>query len=449
LTALTAGAAGAAAGRGALSGSTVREAVSAELDPRVGPFGETIETSVARRIDPRTDGSGADAEPDGGQLFADDVTEITQEDIIDDVSPIPEDAERQRRRQDRREQMQEINIENQIRRAEQRRATDAADVVPDREQPRTVSRRDTTTVDVQPGERSRSGPTASQREAGASRRTGTFEVDLSPRERQLAAQATRPDRDFRERPEVRFDSPPEIDVEPGVAARARDRTPEISASAISGLSALETGAETEAGQIAAPPQIDADENPATGTDVEDVLGSDEPTFGTDPGSDVGQDPAAETGAASSVSENPATGTDVADVLDDATDTITDPIVGEDPISGQDPDIRQDPISGQDPDIRDAVDIQQDPISRDDSLTDPDIRDPDLRDPDPRDPDPRDPDPRDPDPRDPDIRDPDPRDPDVPRDDDDDDELFFDDDDGGLFGVQDVEATFDFDNEVIR
>jgi len=39
---------------------------------------------------------------------------------------------------------------------------------------------------------------------------------------------------------------------------------------------------------------------------------------------------------------------------------------------------------------------------------------------------------------------------TPRlDDDDDDEPFFDDDGEGLFGVRDVEATFDFGNEVIR
>jgi hypothetical protein len=379
-TGLTAGAAGAATGgRSALSSATVRDAVTAELDPRIGPFGTTAETSLARRIR----GDGGDAEPDGGQLFdsgdgdGGDVT-LTAEDIAEDpLSPTPNDADR---RQQRRRGSQPPDVDDEI-------------SGPDRDQPRTVSRRETTTVDVQPGERGRSGPTQTQREAGQSRRTSTFDIDLSPRERQLAAQAERPDRDFRVLPEVRFDDELSLSSRSGARTPTLSR-PEVAAAAAGGAQTIEGAQQRQEQAEAVLPGVaertgafdaidaDADPDAAVGPDID--AGVD-----TDPGVDTGVD----------------TGIDV--------------------------------------DTRVDTRIDSESLIDTDARVDPDLRDPSLRDPDVRDPDVRDPDRRDPDVRDPDLRDPDLRDPDLdrPLEEDDDEPLFpgFEDD---TAGVRDVEATLE-------
>jgi hypothetical protein len=372
-TGLTAGAAGAATtGRSALSSATVRDAVSAELDPRIGPFGTTAETSIARRI--RGDGGGDRPEPDGGQLFADDdVTEITAADIVDDpLATSPNDADR---RQDRRRSAQPPDVD--------------PDTGFDREQPRTVSRRDTTAVDVAPGERSRSGPTQSQREAGRSRRTSTFDIDLTPRERQIAAQQARPDRDFRVRPEVRFDDDLSVASRSGAPTPTLTRS-ETAAGVGAGASVIEGAQQRQEQAEAVLPGVDERTAVFDGIDTDAAIG---------PDIDVGVD--------------------------------TDPDVDSDVDTGVDADSRIDSRI----DSRSLLDT--------DARVDPDLRDPSLRDPEQRDPEIRDPEQRDPEIRDPEFRDPDIRDPDLDRPvDEDDEEPLFPAADDDTAGVRDVEATLE-------
>jgi hypothetical protein len=389
-TALSAGAGSAAAGRGIVTGSTLRDAVTAELDPRIGPFGQTLETSAVRRLR----GDGGEGRPDGGQIIDEPAGDGSGSgsgrggsgiDPGDDdsqpvasTSPIPDSARQEQIEFElfRREQQSDTPADRQ-RQADPGSFRDETRSV-SRPDPDTVSRRETTTVDDSV-DTSRSGPSTQERQAAASRRTSTFDddLDLSPRQRQLAAQEERPDIDFREQPQVRFDD--ELSPIQDAQARQDARRGGVVGGGVGAGAALLQDAQQrrEQAQAVLPGLQDA-------TGVSDGLG-------VGVGSDVFGD--ADTGIDSDIDTG----------IDSETDAGIDTRI--------DADTRIDSQSDVGQDLFGDTDIRQDPDSRDADPIDPQREDPDIQDPDPRDPTPRDPE----------FNDPDLRDPDIPTENDDEDE----------------------------